>query len=143
MQPRARNCCRSRRRTRETPSPLKVTLTGMYVVLALGLNLIVGQAGLLNLGYVAFYAVGAYTYGILSTRYGLPFWPGLVAGAAVAALASLLIGLSTLRLRGDYFAIVTLGLGEITRIVLNNWDSLTGGPNGISRIVRPSVAGYV
>lgn len=120
-----------------------LTLTGMYVVLALGLNLVVGQTGLLNLGYVAFYAVGAYTYAILSTRYALPFWPGLAAGAAAAAVAALLIGLSTLRLRGDYFAIVTLGLGEITRIVLNNWDSLTGGPNGISRIGRPSIAGYV
>ncbi|MDH4163631.1 MAG: branched-chain amino acid ABC transporter permease [Nitrospirota bacterium] len=120
-----------------------LTLTGMYVVLALGLNLVVGQAGLLNLGYVAFYAVGAYTYAISSTRFGLPFWPGMAAGAAVAALAALLIGLSTLKLRGDYFAIVTLGLGEITRIVLNNWDSVTGGPNGISRIPRPSLAGYV
>jgi branched-chain amino acid transport system permease protein len=110
-------------------------------VLALGLNLVVGQAGLLNLGYVAFYAVGAYTYAILSTRFGLPFWPGLLVGAAMAAFVALLIGLSTLKLRGDYFAIVTLGLGEITRIVLNNWDSLTGGPNGIARVGRPSLFG--
>ena len=119
-----------------------LTLTGLYAVLALGLNLVVGQAGLLNLGYVAFYAVGAYTYAILSTRYGLPFWPGLAAGAASAAFISLLIGLATLRLRGDYFAIVTLGLGEITRIVLNNWDSLTGGPNGVSGIGRPVLFGH-
>jgi len=120
-----------------------LTLTVMYAVLALGLNLVVGQAGLLNLGYVAFYAVGAYTYAILSTRFGLPFWPGLLVGAAAAAFVALLIGLSTLKLRGDYFAIVTLGLGEITRIVLNNWDSLTGGPNGIARVGRPSLFGEV
>ncbi len=119
-----------------------MTLTGMYVVLALGLNIVVGQAGLLNLGYVAFYAIGAYTYAILSTTFGLPFWSGLVAGGAVAALFAVLLGMPTLRLRGDYFAIVTLGLGEITRIILNNWDSMTGGPNGISKIGRPVIAGY-
>lgn len=119
-----------------------LTLTGMYAVLALGLNLVVGQAGLLNLGYVAFYAIGAYTYAILSTRFGLPFWPGLVVGAAASAIISVVIGAITLRLRGDYFAIVTLGLGEITRIVLNNSDSLTGGPNGIARIGRPVLFGY-
>jgi branched-chain amino acid transport system permease protein len=115
----------------------------MYIVLALGLNIIVGQAGLLNLGYVAFYAVGAYTYAILSTRFGLSFWPGLFVGALTAGAAATLLGFVTLRLRGDYFAIVTLGLGEITRIVLNNWSSLTGGPNGIARIGRPMIGGYV
>jgi branched-chain amino acid transport system permease protein len=119
-----------------------MTLTGMYVVLALGLNIVVGQAGLLNLGYVAFYAIGAYTYAILSTTFGLPFWSGLAAGGAVAALFAVLLGMPTLRLRGDYFAIVTLGLGEITRIILNNWDRMTGGPNGISKIGRPVIAGY-
>lgn len=120
-----------------------MTLTCIYIVLALGLNIIVGQAGLLNLGYVAFYAIGAYTYAILSTKFGLSFWPGLIAGAAVAAFFAVLLGSPTLRLRGDYFAIVTLGLGEITRIILNNWDSLTGGPNGISQVGRPMLAGYV
>jgi branched-chain amino acid transport system permease protein len=119
-----------------------LTLTGMYAVLALGLNLVVGQTGLLNLGYVAFYAIGAYTYAILSTRFGLTFWPGLAAGALSAAASAAIVGLPTLRLRGDYFAIVTLGLGEITRIVLNNWDRLTGGPNGIANIRRPVIAGY-
>jgi branched-chain amino acid transport system permease protein len=119
-----------------------MTLTGMYIVLALGLNVVVGQAGLLNLGYVAFYAIGAYTYAIFSTTVGLSFWPGLLAGAAAAALFALLVGLPTLRLRGDYFAIVTLGLGEITRISLNNGDRLTGGPNGIAKIGRPVIAGY-
>ncbi len=120
-----------------------LTLTGMYIVLALGLNIIVGQTGLLNLGYVAFYAVGAYAYAILSTRFGLSFWPGLFIGALTAAAAATLLGSVTLRLRGDYFAIVTLGLGEITRIVLNNWASLTGGPNGISRIGRPVIGGHI
>jgi branched-chain amino acid transport system permease protein len=120
-----------------------LTLTALYVVLALGLNLVVGQAGLLHLGYVAFYAIGAYTYAILSTRFGLSFWPGLAVGAAASAFVALIIGLITLRLRGDYFAIVTLGLGEITRIVLNNWDSLTGGPNGIPRVGRPAIGGHV
>lgn len=119
-----------------------LTLTALYVVLALGLNIVVGQAGLLHLGYVAFYAVGAYAYGILSTTFGISFWPGLVVGALSASLFAVLVGLPTLRLRGDYFAIVTLGLGEITRIVLNNWDSLTGGPNGIPNIGRPEVFGY-
>jgi branched-chain amino acid transport system permease protein len=120
-----------------------MTLTCIYIVLALGLNIIVGQAGLLNLGYVAFYAIGAYTYAILSTKFGLSFWPGLVAGGAMAAFFALVLGAPTLRLRGDYFAIVTLGLGEITRIILNNWDSMTGGPNGIPRVGRPVIAGYV
>ncbi|MGE5174310.1 MAG: ABC transporter permease subunit [Betaproteobacteria bacterium] len=120
-----------------------MTLTCMYIVLALGLNIVVGQTGLLNLGYVAFYAMGAYTYAILSTTYGLSFWPGLGAGALTAAVFAAFLGMPTLRLRGDYFAIVTLGLGEITRIVLNNWDGLTGGPNGISKIGRPVLAGHV
>lgn len=121
-----------------------MTLTGMYIVLALGLNLVVGQAGLLNLGYVAFYAIGAYSYAIFSTTYGLSFWPGLVVGALSSAMFAVLLGLPTLRLRGDYFAIVTLGLGEITRIILNNWDIMTGGPNGISNIGRPVLwSGYV
>ena len=119
-----------------------MTLTGMYIVLALGLNIVVGQAGLLNLGYVAFYAIGAYTYAILSTTFELSFWNGLIAGGLVSAVFAVLLGMPTLRLRGDYFAIVTLGLGEITRIILNNWDSMTGGPNGISKIGRPMIAGY-
>lgn len=120
-----------------------MTITGMYIVLALGLNLVVGQAGLLNLGYVAFYAIGAYTYAILSTSYGLSFWPGMALGALVASGLAVLLGAPTLKLRGDYFAIVTLGMGEITRIILNNWDTMTGGPNGIAKINRPEIAGYV
>ncbi len=118
-----------------------MTLTCIYIVLALGLNIVVGQAGLLNLGYVAFYAIGAYTYAILSTSYGLSFWPGLFIGALTASSVAALLGMPILKLRGDYFAIVTLGLGEITRIVLNNWDSVTGGPNGIAKIPRPILFG--
>jgi len=120
-----------------------LTLIGMYTVLALGLNIVVGQAGLLNLGYAAFYAIGAYTYAIFSTTHGLAFWPGLAVGAFSSAICAALLGAPILRLRGDYFAIVTLGLGEITRIVLNNWDGMTGGPNGISKINRPAIAGYM
>jgi len=119
------------------------TQTGIYVMLALGLNVVVGQTGLLVLGYVAFYAVGAYTYALLSTGLGVGFWPALPIAAFFAGIFGLLIGAPTLRLRGDYLAIVTLGFGEITRIVLNNFDSLTGGPNGISGIPRPSVGSFV
>ena len=116
------------------------TQTGIYIVLALGLNIVVGQTGLLVLGYVAFYAVGAYTYAILSTGgHTVGFWTVLPIAAFLAGIFGLLLGAPALRLRGDYLAIVTLGFGEITRIVLNNWDNLTGGPNGISGVPRPSI----
>lgn len=115
------------------------TQTGIYIVLALGLNIVVGQTGLLVLGYVAFYAVGAYSYALLSVHAGVSFWAALPIAAFLAGIFGLLLGAPTLRLRGDYLAIVTLGFGEITRIVLNNWDSLTGGPNGISGVPRPSL----
>lgn len=116
-----------------------LTVAGIYVVLALGLNIVVGFAGLLDLGYVAFYAVGAYTYALLSTRAGFSFWEGLPAGALLAAVFGVMLGVPVLRLRGDYLAIVTLGFGEMIRIVLNNWDSFTNGPNGILGIPRPAV----
>ena len=116
------------------------TQTGIYIVLALGLNIVVGQTGLLVLGYVAFYAVGAYTYAILSTGgHAVSFWAVLPIAAFLSGIFGLMLGAPALRLRGDYLAIVTLGFGEITRIVLNNWDRLTGGPNGISGVPRPSV----
>jgi branched-chain amino acid transport system permease protein len=113
------------------------TQTAIYVGLALGLNIVVGQAGLLVLGYAAFYGVGAYTYAVLNRDLGVGFWLGLAAGAAVAALFGLLLGAPTLRLSGDYLAIVTLGFGEMTRIVFVTSDRLTGGPNGILGIDRP------
>lgn len=120
-----------------------LTQVGIYVTLALGLNIVVGLAGLLNLGYIAFYAVGAYAYGLLATRVDLSFWQVLPFGAALAAIFGVLLGFPALRLRGDYLAIVTLGFGEMIRIVLNNWDSLTGGPNGIIGIARPSLFGFI
>ncbi|MEW6410722.1 MAG: branched-chain amino acid ABC transporter permease [Nitrospirota bacterium] len=116
-----------------------VTLAGIYVILAIGLNVVVGLAGLLNLGFVAFYAVGAYTYAILSTYLNIPFWSALPAGMAISAISGVLLGFPALRLRGDYLAIVTLGFGEIVHLILNNWDSVTGGPNGIPNIAPPVI----
>lgn len=117
------------------------TLVLIYVMLALGLNVVVGLAGLLDLGYVAFYAVGAYTFALLSNYYGISFWMALPIGALLAALFGLLLGFPVLRLRGDYLAIVTLGFGEIIRILLNNWTNVTGGPNGIGGIPDPTLFG--
>ncbi|MDI6729112.1 MAG: hypothetical protein QMD44_09350 [Thermodesulfovibrionales bacterium] len=119
-----------------------IIMSGIYILLALGLNIIVGFTGLLNLGFAAFYAIGAYTYAILNTKIGLGFWASLPISASFAALAGLLLAIPALRLRGDYLAIVTLGFGEIVRLVLNNWDSLTNGPNGITGISRPLLMGF-
>jgi branched-chain amino acid transport system permease protein len=112
-----------------------------YVMLGWGLNIVVGLAGLLDLGYVAFYAVGAYSYALIAQATGLGFWSCLPAAGALAALWGITLGFPVLRLRGDYLAIVTLAFGEIIRIVLLNWVSLTGGPNGISGIPRPTLFG--
>ncbi|GAA0792582.1 high-affinity branched-chain amino acid ABC transporter permease LivM [Marinobacterium sediminicola] len=117
------------------------TLTLIYVMLGLGLNIVVGFAGLLDLGYVAFYAVGAYTYALLSEYYGLSFWVCLPIAGLLAATFGCILGFPVLRLRGDYLAIVTLGFGEIIRILLNNWTNVTGGPNGIGGIEKPSLFG--
>ncbi|MDY6815309.1 MAG: high-affinity branched-chain amino acid ABC transporter permease LivM [Pseudomonadota bacterium] len=117
------------------------TLVLIYIMLALGLNVVVGLAGLLDLGYVAFYAVGAYTFALLYQYFGISFWLALPIGALLAALFGFLLGFPVLRLRGDYLAIVTLGFGEIIRILLNNWTSLTGGPNGIGGIPDPTLFG--
>lgn len=113
----------------------------IYVMLGWGLNVVVGLAGLLDLGYVAFYAVGAYTYALLSTQFGWSFWQALPVAGGMAALFGVILGWPTLRLRGDYLAIVTLGFGEIIRIILVNWTELSGGPNGIASIPRPSFFG--
>lgn len=117
------------------------TLVLVYVMLGAGLNIVVGLAGLLDLGYVAFYAVGAYAYAVLSTELGWSFWVCLPIAGALAASAGIVLGFPVLRLRGDYLAIVTLGFGEMVRIVLINWHSLTGGSNGIARIPTPSLFG--
>jgi branched-chain amino acid transport system permease protein len=113
----------------------------IYVMLGWGLNVVVGLAGLLDLGYVAFYAVGAYTFALLARDFGFTFWEALPFSGLVAASFGIILGFPVLRLRGDYLAIVTLGFGEIIRIVLLNWAPVTGGPNGISEIPRPSFFG--
>ena len=113
----------------------------MYVMLGLGLNIVVGLAGLLDLGYVAFYAVGAYSYALLKHHFGLTFWMALPLGALTATLFGVLLGFPVLRLRGDYLAIVTLGFGEIIRLILENWNEFSFGPSGIAGISRPSFFG--
>jgi branched-chain amino acid transport system permease protein len=115
------------------------TLVLIYALLASGLNIVVGFAGLLDLGFIAFFAIGAYTYGILGTS--INFWLCLPLAALIAAFASLLLGLPVLRLRGDYFAIVTLGFGQIVYTLLLNWRSLTHGSQGIGGIARPAIPG--
>jgi ABC-type branched-subunit amino acid transport system permease subunit len=134
------------------------TNAGVFVLLALGLNLVVGVAGLLDLGYAAFFAIGAYAYAYAASPFGneilgidvaaalgdakgLIFWPMLIIGALVAATFGILLGAPTLRLRGDYLAIVTLGFGEIVPIVFLNADDLTNGTNGIGGVYRPYLPG--
>jgi branched-chain amino acid transport system permease protein len=112
-----------------------------YVMLGWGLNIVVGLAGLLDLGYVAFYAVGAYSYALLAQNFGWSFWICLPLAGILAAFWGLLLGFPVLRLRGDYLAIVTMAFGEIIRLVLLNWQSFTGGPNGIASIPRPTFFG--
>jgi branched-chain amino acid transport system permease protein len=117
------------------------TLILTYVMLGWGLNIVVGLAGLLDLGYVAFYAVGAYSYALLAVNFGWSFWICLPLAGILAAFWGIILGFPVLRLRGDYLAIVTLAFGEIIRLVLINWFDLTNGPNGISQIPRPSFFG--
>ena len=117
----------------------------IYVLLGVGLNMVVGYAGLLDLGYVAFYAIGAYSYAILASDQfdiHLPFELILVIGGCLAGLAGVLLGIPVLRLRGDYLAMVTLGFGEIIRLLLNNQVWLTNGPQGIARIDEPFLLGF-
>lgn len=117
------------------------TLTMIYIILGLGLNVVVGLSGLLVLGYGGFYAIGAYTFALLNHYYGLGFWTCLPIAGLMAAAAGFLLGFPVLRLRGDYLAIVTLGFGEIVRILLLNNTEITGGPNGISQIPKPTFFG--
>ena len=137
---RARSCCRSRWPAIGTAWVRITNLAILFVLLSLGLNIVVGFAGLLDLGYIAFYAVGAYVYALLASPHfnlHLPFWVILPIGAAVACLFGVLLGAPTLKLRGDYLAIVTLGFGEIIRIFLNNLSqpvNITNGPQGITLI---------
>ncbi len=121
---------------------INIMITGLiYVMLGLGLNIVVGLAGLLDLGYVAFYAVGAYAYALLNHHYGMGFWSALPIGAGLGAFFGILLGFPVLRLRGDYLAIVTLGFGEIIRLILENWNEFSFGPSGIANIPRPSFFG--
>ncbi|MBW6469442.1 MAG: branched-chain amino acid ABC transporter permease [Coriobacteriia bacterium] len=122
------------------------TRTLVYVLLAVGLNLVLGETGLLHLGYVAFFAVGAYSTAILSSpRFDLQwnFWAILLVATGMAMLFGFVVGVPSLRLRGDYLAIVTLAFGEIMRMTLNNWEVLTNGPGGIPGIYPPNIFGWV
>lgn len=118
------------------------TLVLIYVMLGLGLNIVVGYAGLLDLGFVGFYAVGAYTYALMYHWLGLGFWWALPCAGIMAGIFGYVLGFPVLRLRGDYLAIVTLGFGEIIRLLLINLYDFTGGPDGISGIPKPTVFGF-
>ena len=121
------------------------TIAGIFVLLALGLNIVVGLSGLLDLGYAAFFAIGAYTFAVAASPFtgnNFPFWPMLIVGALMAATFGILLGAPTLRLRGDYLAIVTLGFGEIVPIVILNSSKYTDGPNGIGGISPPSLGDF-
>ncbi len=123
------------------PYVVEVATTALlYVTLCLGLNVVVGYAGLLDLGYAAFFAVGAYTTGILTTEFGVNFWLTIPIAMLAACVAGIVIGAPTLRLRSDYLAIVTLGFGEIVRIVARNLE-ITGGASGLVGIERPELFG--
>ncbi len=116
--------------------------SGIYALMSIGQNVITGYGGMLSLTQAGFFAIGSYATAILTTQAGWSFWATIPVAFIVSALFGLLIGLPTLRLKGDYLAIATLGFGEIVRNVLNNWDSLTNGPMGIQRIPMPVVFGY-
>ena len=118
-----------------------MTTALIYVMLGLGLNIVVGVAGLLDLGYIAFYAVGAYSYALLNYHFGLNFWIALPLGGLLGALFGVILGFPVLRLRGDYLAIVTLGFGEIIRLIMENWNEFSFGPSGISGIPKPGFFG--
>jgi len=116
-----------------------LTSAGLYALLALGLNVVVGFTGLLHLGYAAFFAIGAYAYALLNLHLKLSFWLGLVPAAIVAGLCGVALGIPAIRVRGDYLAIVTLGFGEIVRITFTNLERWTGGPNGLLGITHPRI----
>jgi ABC-type branched-subunit amino acid transport system ATPase component/ABC-type branched-subunit amino acid transport system permease subunit len=124
-----------------------IVMAGIYMLLAMGLNVVVGYSGLLDLGYAGFWAVGAYTTAIVTGKAAfhpldLDFWSAIPLAILVTVASGLLLGLVTLRVRGDYLAIVTLGFGEIVRIIANSWDSVTNGPSGITDIGHPKLFGF-
>lgn len=117
-------------------------LGGLFSILSVSLNIACGYAGILSLAHAAFYGIGAYTVGLLTVKAGMPFWPAFLLGGIFSALLGLLIGIPTLRLKGDYLLIATLGFGEIFRNSLINWDGLTEGPRGITTIPPASLFGF-
>ena len=117
-------------------------LIGIYAILAISLNLSMGYTGLLNIGHVAFYAIGAYTSALLALNLNVPFWLGLIAGGIVASIFALLVAIPSVKLRGDYLAIATLGLAIVVENVLRNWTSLTRGPLGLPGSPKPSLFGF-
>ncbi|MCR4675916.1 MAG: branched-chain amino acid ABC transporter permease [Sphaerochaetaceae bacterium] len=121
---------------------LIVIYAGIYALMALGQNMITGYVGILSLCQAGFFAVGSYVTAILTVNFGWSFWATVPVAILLSAFLGVLIGLPTLRLKGDYLAIATLGFAEILRTVINNWDSLTNGPNGISRIPKAVIFGY-
>ncbi len=123
---------------------LRVTVVaGIYAVLALGLNLIAGYTGQLSLGHAAFYGIGGYTSALLALKLGVPFWVSVPVAGLFAGVFGLILGIPTLRLKGDYLAIVTIAFGELVRLVFLNWNSLTRGPMGLPNIPKPTLFGYV
>ncbi len=117
-------------------------LGGLFSILSISLNIACGYAGILSLAHAAFYGIGAYTVGLLTVKAGMPFWPAFLLGGVFSAFLGLLIGIPTLRLKGDYLLIATLGFGEIFRNSLINWDSLTEGPRGITSIPTAGLFGF-
>lgn len=117
-------------------------LGGLFSILSISLNIACGYAGILSLAHAAFYGIGAYTVGLLTVKAGMPFWPAFLLGGIFSAILGLLIGIPTLRLKGDYLLIATLGFGEIFRNSLINWDSLTEGSRGITAIPPASFFGF-
>ena len=119
-----------------------INLSLLTIILALGLNLLTGFTGQISIGHAAFYAIGAYSSAILSTRFGLSFWLSLPLAGLIAAALGYVIGRPTLRLKGAYLAVASIGIGEITQMVLTNWTGFTGGALGIKGIKAPSLIGY-
>lgn len=120
-----------------------LSLVGIYAIVAMGLNLLFGYTGQISLGHAAYFAVGAYTSGLLTLQAGMPFAVGIVAAAALCVVLGLLVGVPSLKLEGSYLAMATIGFGEIVKMLLVNWEGVTGGPAGVSRIPHPSAFGFV
>ena len=117
-------------------------MIGLYAILALSLNIILGLTGMLSMGHAAFYSIGAYASAIMGTRYGMGFFSSAIIGVLFSVVLGMLLGLTTMRLSGSYLAITTMGFAEVVRMVLLSWEDVTNGAFGIQQIPRPSVMGY-